>query len=76
MYNYIYLCTNKAKNMTKIMKNWAVIDDVDHIQFSSLGFLSISLTVGASRLMETQMDLSRLLFGVIFSLEYVENVRG
>ena len=51
-------------------------------------FLSKSLTVGVSRLMEVQMDLPRLLFGVgfffrifivmpqmfTFSLEYAENV--
>ena len=49
----------------------------------------ISLTIGASRLMEEQMDLPRLLFGIgfqifysdasnvyVLSLEYVENVRG
>ena len=30
-------------------------------------FLFISLTVGASRLIEAQMDLPRLLFGVGFS---------
>ena len=48
-----------------------------------------SIEQGASRLMEVQMDLPRLLFGVdfqicfmvtpqmfTFSLEYVENVRG
>ena len=47
---------------------------------------AISLTVVASRLMEAQMDLPRVLFGVncrifivtpqmfTFSLEYVENV--
>ena len=51
-------------------------------------FSSISLTVGAKRLMEAQMDLPRLLFGIgfqifivtlqifTFSREYVENVRG
>ena len=50
-------------------------------------FFSISLTVSTSRLMETQMDLPRQLFGVgfqifivtpqmfMFSREYVENVR-
>ena len=49
-------------------------------------FFFISLTVGASRLIETQMDLPRLLFGIgfqifivtpqmfRFSREYVENV--
>ena len=48
----------------------------------------ISLTVGASRLIEAQMDLPRLLFGAgfhifivtpqmfRFSREYVENVGG
>ena len=51
-------------------------------------FSSISLTIGTSRLMEAQMDLSHLLYGVgfqifivipqmfTFSREYVENVRG
>ena len=51
-------------------------------------FFLISRIVGVSRLMETQMDLLRLLFGVgfqifivtpqmfTFSCEYVENVRG
>ena len=37
MCNYMYLCTNKAKNITKITKNWAITDDVDHTQFSPLG---------------------------------------
>ena len=48
----------------------------------------ISLTVGASRLIEAKMDLPRLLFGAgfqifivtpqmfRFSYEYVENMRG
>ena len=51
-------------------------------------YLFISLTVDASRLIEAQMDLPRLLFDVgfqifivtpqmlRFSREYVENVRG
>ena len=51
-------------------------------------FFFISSTVGASRLIEAQMDLPRLLFGTgiqifivtpqmfRFSREHVENVRG
>ena len=34
-------------------------------------FSSISLTVGTSRLMETQMDLPRLLFGVGFQIFFL-----
>ena len=44
-----------------------------------LFFLFLSVTVGASRLIEAQMDLPRLLVTpqmFRFSLEYVENVRG
>ena len=53
-----------------------------------LFLLFISLTVGASRLIEAQMDLPSLLFDVDFQIfivtpqmfrfsrEYVENVRG
>ena len=39
-------------------------------------FLFISLTIGVSRLIETQMDLPRLLFGVSFQIFYsdVSNV--
>ena len=56
------------------------------LEYKAFFFFSISLTVGASRFMETHMDLSCLLFGVgifsivtpqmFFSPECVENVRG
>ena len=56
--------------------------------YSQCLFFFLALTVGASRLIEAQMDLPRLLFGAgfqifivtthvfRFSRDYVENVRG
>ena len=59
-----------------------------HVISEAYNKVSIPLTIGASRLMEAQLDLSRLLFGIgfqifivtlqmfMFSREYVENMQG
>ena len=60
----VWVLTSKKPGMEKLV--YALLDTQSDITFIYL--FSISLTVGASRLMEAQMDLSRLLFGVGFQV--------